>query len=140
MAEFLMKKLVRQAGREGEFEIASAATSAEELGNPVYPLARQELAMHGIGCGGHTARQVKADDYARYDLIVAMDAANVRSLEHCFGGDPEGKITLMMALAGEERDVADPWYTRNFRKAWNDIHAGCTALLEKLTANDGTAD
>jgi protein-tyrosine phosphatase len=140
MAEFLMKKMIRQAGRENDFEIASAATSDEEVGNPIYPMARQELAMHGIGCAGHVARRVTSDDYDRYDLIVAMEAENIRWLQLCFGGDPEGKISLLMAHAGEARDVADPWYTRKFRIAWNDIHAGCTALLNEFPPDGGTAD
>lgn len=140
MAEFLTKKMVRQAGRENDFEIASAATSDEELGNPIYPMARQELAMHGIGCAGHVARRVTADDYDRFDLIVAMDAANIKYLETCFGGDPEGKVSLLMAHTGAARDVADPWYTRNFRAAWKDIHAGCTALFNELTEDERAAD
>lgn len=136
MAEFIMKKLVRQAGRESDFVIASAATSTEELGNPVYPMARQELAMHGIGCAGHSARQITADDYNRFDLLIGMDAENIRSMENIFGGDPEGKLSLLLAHTGKTRDIADPWYTRDFRSAWRDIYAGCTALLEQLTSNE----
>ena len=135
-----MKRMVRRAELENEFEIASAGTSDEEAGNPVYPMARQELAMHGIGCTGHVARQIEPADYDRYDLIVAMDEENVVNLLHCFDGDPEGKISLLMSHVGETRNVADPWYTRDFRKAWNDIQAGCTALLEKLTADSGAID
>lgn len=136
MAEFMLKKMVRQAGLEEEAEIASAATSAEEVGNPVYPMARQELAMHGIGCAGHKARQLTAADYDRYDLIVGMDRANIDNILHIVGGDPEGKVRLML----EDREIADPWYTRNFRAAWNDIHAGCTALVDEISANAGTTD
>lgn len=134
MAEFIMKKMVRGAGLEEEFEIASAATSTEDIGNPVYPMARQELAKHGIGCPGKTARQVTADDYAHYDMLVAMDANNLASLRELLGGDPEGKTSLLLDHTGKPRDIADPWYTRDFRTAWNDIHAGCEALFAELTA------
>lgn len=136
MAEFLMKKLVRTAGKEEEFEIASAATSTEEIGNPVYPMARQELARHGIGCPGKTARQLTPEDYDNYDMIVGMDAANMKSMMDLFGGDPEGKLSLLLDHTGASRDVSDPWYTRDFHTAWNDIHAGCTALFDKLIENE----
>ena len=132
MAEFIMKKMVRQAGREEDFEIASAATSTEELGNPVYPLARQELAMHGIGCAGHAARQLTPDDYDRFDLIVGMEQANIDAILAILGDDPDGKVRLLI----DGKDIADPWYTRNFRNAWNDIHAGCTALFNTLAADE----
>ena len=135
MAEFIMKKLVRQAGREDDFEVASAATSREELGNPVYPMARQELAMHGIGCAGHAARQLTADDYGRYDLIIGMDEENMRNMRIILGDDPDGKLRRLL-----DRDIADPWYTRNFRSAWNDIYAGCTALLNELPPDVGATD
>lgn len=144
MAEFIMKKLARSAGREEEFEIASAATSTEELGNPVYPMARQELAKHGIGCPGHTARQITMDDYQRYDMIIGMDDENMKEMTRIFGGDPEGKLSLLLDHTPESdtkhhrRDVSDPWYTRKFNIAWDDIYTGCTALFEKL--NDGATD
>lgn len=128
MAEFIMKKMVRQAGLEEAFEIASAATSTEELGNPVYPMARQELAMHGIGCAGHIARQLTPDDYQHYDLILGMDNANIDNILRIVGSDPDGKVRLLL----DGKEIADPWYTRNFRTAWNDIHAGVAALFESL--------
>ncbi|MBR6867962.1 MAG: low molecular weight phosphotyrosine protein phosphatase [Prevotella sp.] len=140
MAEFLMKKLVRTAGLEEEFEIASAATSSEEVGNPVYPMARQELARHGIGCPGKTARQLTPDDYAQYDMIIGMDAANMRNMTALFDGDPEGKLSLLLDHTGHPRDVSDPWYTRDFHTAWNDIYEGCTALFDKLNVDVRTAD
>ena len=136
MAQFVMRKITRQAGREEDYEIASAATSTEELGNPVYPMARQELAMHGIGCAGHAARQIEPADYDRYDLIIGMDAENLSEMERLFGGDPQGKLSLLMAHTGNTRDIADPWYTRDFRSAWNDIHAGCTALFNELEPHE----
>lgn len=138
MAEFIMKKMVRSAGREEEFEIASAATSNEELGNPVYPMARQELAKHGIGCPGHAARQLMPGDYNHYDMIVGMDSENMEEMLRFFGSDPEGKLSLLLDHTGHPRDIADPWYTRNFTAAWKDIYAGCTAIFDKL--NDGTED
>ena len=127
MAEFCMKDLVRAAGRERDFEIASAATSREEIGNPVYPPARRMLAAHGISCAGKTARQIVPGDYAYYDLIVGMDEENMRALRRAFGGDPDGKIVKLLA-----RDVADPWYTGDFGVAWRDIDEGCRALFEKI--------
>ncbi len=135
-----MKKMARTAGREASFEIASAATSDEEVGNPVYPMARQELAKHGIGCPGKTARQIVPEDYSYYDLIVGMERANMRNMKDVFGGDPEGKLSLLLDHTPESdtkhhnRDVVDPWYTRKFNIAWDDIHAGCQALFEKLIA------
>lgn len=135
MAEFMLKRMVRQAGMEGNYEIASAATHDEEIGNPVYPMARQELAKHGIGCPGHAARQLTPDDYSRYDLIVGMDEANMNDMHKLFGGDPDGKLHLMMDYVGKHRDVADPWFTRNFTATWNDLQASLTALFNQLTAN-----
>ena len=140
MAEFIMKKMARQAGREEAYHFASAATHDDELGNPVYPLARQELAKHGIGCPGHQARRLTVDDYRDYDLIVGMDAANMRDMKNLFGGDPDGKLRLMMDFVGEHRDVADPWYTRKFGDTWRDLHAACTALFNQLPADDGATD
>lgn len=138
MAEFIMKKMVRTAEREADFEIASAATSTDEIGNPVYPMARQELAKHGIGCPGHAARQLTPDDYSRYDMIIGMDGENIKNIMAIFGGDPESKVTLLLDHTDHPRDIADPWYTRNFTAAWKDIYAGCTALFDKL--NDRAED
>lgn len=133
MAEYIMKKLVKDAGLQDEFEIASAATSTEEIGNPVYPPARQKLAEHGIACKGHHARQVTKRDYDYYDIIVAMDSYNVRNMSRIFSGDPQGKINLLLSYTHEHRDVADPWYTDNFDATWHDCLNGCTALLHLLT-------
>ena len=132
MAEFVMKDLVTKAGLEAAFQIASAATSAEELGNPVYPPARRILAQHGISCAGKTARQLTRADYGRYDLLIGMDGANLRNMQRLFGGDPDGKISLLLDHAGVRRDVADPWYTGDFQATWDDVTTGCTALLEEL--------
>ena len=135
MGEFIMKDLVKKAGLEKEFDIASAATSMEELGNPVYPNARRKLAEHGINCAGKTARQLTKADYGRWDLLLGMDQANIRNMRRICGGDPDGKIHLLLEYAGRPgEDVDDPWYTRDFESAWRDIEAGCRGLLEQLRA------
>lgn len=132
MAEFVMKRLVSEAGREAEFEIASAATSSEELGNPVYPPARRKMAEYGIDCKGKTARQLTQSDYSYYDLIIGMDSYNLRNMHRLFGGDPEGKISLLLDYTQRPGDVADPWYTGNFDATWRDCMEGCTELLKEL--------
>ena len=132
MAEFVMKDMVRRAGLEGAFSIASAATSSEEIGNPVYPPARRKLAEHGIRCDGHAARRIRAADYDEYDLLIGMDEANMRNMARCFGGDPEGKLHLLLGFAGREASVADPWYTGDFEATWQDVNEGCLALLNHL--------
>lgn len=132
MAEFVMKDLVKKAHLEGQFEIASAATSREELGNPVYPPARQELAKHGIGCSGKTARQITKEDYEYYDYIVAMDYSNVRNLERMLGPDTEHKISMLLDYTNHPGQVADPWYTGDFGATWNDVLDGCQGLLKLI--------
>lgn len=127
-----MKDLVKKAHLEGQFEIASAATSREELGNPVYPPARQELAKHGIGCSGKTARQITKEDYEYYDYIVAMDYSNVRNLERMLGPDTEHKISMLLDYTNHPGQVADPWYTGNFEATWNDVLEGCQGLLKQI--------
>ena len=128
MAEFAMKELVKKAGIEDQFQIASAATSAEEVGNPVYPPARRKLAEHGISCAGKTARQVRKRDYA--DLLIGMDQVNIRNLRQICGGDPDGKIHLLLEYAGDlGQEVADPWYTGDFEATWQDVLAGCRGIL-----------
>lgn len=133
MAEYVMKELVRKAGRSGEFEIASAATSREEIGNPVYPPARRKLAEHGIACDGHAARQMTERDYGRFDYLIGMDSANRRDMQRICGGDPEGKISLLMEHTNRPGDVADPWYTGDFEATWRDVLVGCQALLKEIT-------
>lgn len=133
MAEFIMKKLVSEAGLSGAFEIASAATSTEEIGNPVYPPARRKLAEHGIACDGKTARQLTRRDYDNYDLLIGMDRYNIRNMERMCGGDPDGKIHMLMDYAGNDgQDVADPWYTGDFNATWRDCLNGCMGLLKLL--------
>ena len=133
MAEFVMKDLVEKAGLAGEFTIASAATSAEEIGNPVYPPARRKLAEHGIGCAGKTARQLRREEYGDWDHFIGMDGANLRNMVRLFGGDPAGKCALLLSHTDRPGEVADPWYTGDFEATWRDVEAGCRALLEVLS-------
>ena len=132
MAEFVMKDLVRKQGREKEFLIASAATSAEELGNPVYPPARRKMKEHCLDCSGKYARQMNKQDYAKWDYLIGMDSANIRNMMRICGGDPDGKISLLLNHAGLHRDVADPWCTGDFDATWQDVVLGCTAFLNKI--------
>ena len=148
MAEFVMKKLVRDLPADSplanvEFEIASAATSTEEIGNPVYPPARRMLAMHGIDCSGKTARQMTACDYEYYDYIVLMDRNNLRNLRWILPADvytretsgpvENRKVSLLMDWAHKCRDVADPWYTGDFVATWDDVNEGCKAMLAQIS-------
>ena len=132
MAEFVMKDLVRKAGREGDFYIESAATSTEELGNPVYPPARQKLAEHGLSCKGKTARQMNRRDYEEFDLLIGMDTWNIRNMERISGGDRAHKIHRLLDYTQRPGDVADPWYTGNFEATWRDVLEGCQALLDTM--------
>ena len=132
MAEFVMRDLVKKAGLASQFHIESAATSREEIGNPVYPPARRKLAEHGISCDGHTARQLTNADYEKYDLLIGMDRANLRDMHRICGGDPDGKLRLLMDYTDRPGDVADPWYTGDFEATWQDVLAGCQGLLHKL--------
>ena len=133
MAEFVMKDLTAKSSLSAQFHIASAATSREEIGNPVYPPARRKLAEHGVACGGHAARQLTAQDYREYDLLIGMDQANLRNMKRICGGDPEGKLHLLLDYTGRPGDVADPWYTGDFDATWRDVLAGCQGLLRSLT-------
>ena len=126
MGEYILKDLVKKAGREGEFFIDSAAVSREEIGNPVYPPARRELQKHGVACGGHRARQVTLADYQNFDRIYYMDSSNARYLARLLPQDSD-KIRPLLS-----RDVADPWYTGDFAQTWDDILAGCKKILEEF--------
>ena len=140
MAEFVMKHLVEEVGLADQFEIASAATSTEEIGNPVYPPARRKLAEHGIGCAGKTARQMTRDDYHYYDMVIAMDRNNLRNLRRMFGDDTEHKISLLMDHSRRPGDVADPWYTGDFEATWRDVLEGCKGVLQRYRASGNTAE
>ena len=125
MAEYVMKDLVKKAGLSDRFEIASAAVSREELGNPVYPPARRDLARHGIACDGHAAHQITKREYEYYDYIYYMDRSNERWLRRLLGDISKCRPLL-------SRDVADPWYTGDFTETWNDVLEGCSRILEEL--------
>ena len=132
MAEFIFKKIAEQRGVFDKFEVASRATSAEELGNPVYPPARRELLRHGISADGKCAIQLSRSDYGRYDLLIGMDSANIRNMHRLFGADPEGKIKKLMDYTARPGDVEDPWYSGNFDITYRDIYDGCEALISAL--------
>ena len=128
MAEFIMRELARKQGLSEALTVASAATSTEELGNPVYPPARKKLAAHGIRCDGKRAVQMKRADYAQYDYILYMDEWNLRNILRITGGDPENKVHPLLA----DHEIADPWYTGDFDRAYTDIETGCRAWLSRL--------
>ena len=132
MAQFVMEELVRRAGREGEIEVDSAATSSEELGNPPHHGTVAKLREKGVPVGRHRARRVRRDEYGDWDHIVYMDAENARGLAPILGGDPEGKVSRLLDWTARPGDVADPWYTGDFEATWRDVLAGCEALLAAL--------
>ena len=132
MAEFVMKDLVKKAGLASRFYIESAATSREEIGNPVYPPVRRKLAEHGITCSNHTARQLTNQDYDEYDLLIGMDSANLRDMYRICGGDYAGKMSLLMDHTTRPGNVAYPWYTEAFEATWRDVLEGCQGLLREL--------
>lgn len=137
MAEFVMKKLVADAGRSEEFYISSCATSREEIfngiGNPIYPPAKRELKKQGIPFDSDKrAVQLRAEDYGKYDYIIAMDSLNIRNINRIIADDRDNKIYKLMSFAGSDSDVADPWFSNRFDIAFNDILNGCMGLLEKL--------
>jgi len=132
MAEYVMKDMVKKAGCSSDFEISSAATSREEIGNPVYPPAKRKLSEHGISCDGHRAWQLTNSDYDSYDLLIGMDSENLRDMYRICGGDYADKMHLLMDYTDHPRDVSDPWYTRDFDATWRDVEAGCRGLLDKI--------
>lgn len=134
MAEYIMKHLVHEAGRDADFYIESAATSREEIGNDVYPPARRKLAAEGVPCPRRAARQVTRHDYDAFDLIVCMDRNNLRNIARIIPSDPEQKIRLLLDFTDRTpgTEVADPWYTGNFDATWRDCLEGCKALLERF--------
>ncbi len=135
MAEFLMKDMVGKRGLSDRFYIESAATSTEEIGNPVHHGTVGILSRLGISCSKKRARLMSRVDYDRFDFLIGMDHYNIRNMNRICGGDPEGKISLLLSFAGEERDVADPWYTGDFNKTYDDIKRGLEAFLEKIADN-----
>ena len=135
MAEFIFKKLVSEAGLSREFVIASSATSTEEIGNPVYPPARAELAKHGISTDGKRAVQLTRADLDKYDMLIGMDSANIRNMHRMLGENAVGKIYKMMSFAGSDSDVADPWYMGGFDRTYEDVYRACVGLLDHLREN-----
>lgn len=135
MAEFVFRDMVRRGGLSDRVAVASSATSTEEIwrgiGNPVYPPAKEELARHGLTCEGKRATQLTKQDYDKYDLLIGMDAANIRNMHRMLGGDPQNKIYKLMSFTPQgDRDVADPWYTGRFDVTYRDVEVGCRGLLE----------
>lgn len=137
MAEYVMKHLVEQRGLSDCFIIDSAATSTEELGNPVHRGTRRELQRQGIPCGNHRARQIKRSDAYDWDLIVGMDAANIRNMQRMLGEPAQDKIFKLLEFTGSSADVADPWYTGDFEATYADVDAGCNALLDRIVDEYG---
>ena len=140
MAEFVMKEKVHEQGLDDLFEIASAAATTEEIGNPVYPPARRKLAEHGISCEGKRARLMTRRDYAYYDRIIGMDRENWYDMMRMTGNDPDGKVSLLMDYTDRQGDVADPWYTRDFEATWRDVNEGCDGLIRYLVDETDAAD
>ena len=130
MAEYVLEDMIKKNGLEGVVEVASAATSREEIGNDMYPPACRKLREKGIPFASRAARQVTAEDYRYYDHLICMDRSNIRLLNYITGGDTQGKVSRLMQWAGEDRDVADPWYTGDFEATYRDVLAGCTAFLK----------
>ena len=137
MAEFIFKRMINEKGLTNEFLVASSATSREEIigdvGNPVYPPARAELLRHGIDPGDKRAVQLTKADYEKYDFLIPMDSMNVRNMMKIIGSDPDGKVKKLMDYTARGGDVADPWFTGNFKITYKDIADGCEALLKELT-------
>ena len=132
MAEYIFRDMVNKQGLDGKISCASAATSNEEWGNPVYPPARRKLAELGINCSGKTARQMNKADYERYDLLIGMESRNIARMKQICGGDAHGKIRRLLDGSPRPRDIADPWFTGDFDAACSDIMEGCEILLREL--------
>ena len=132
MAECIFKQMVAKRGLTEQFYINSAATSTEEWGNPIYPPARRKLQEMGVPIADHRAVQMMAGDYARYDLLIGMDDANLRNMRRICGGDPAGKIHMLLDYTNHPGSVADPWFTGDFEATWRDVLAGCEGLLRSI--------
>lgn len=135
MCQSVLTHLVNQRGLESNFEIDSAATSREEIGNPPHYGTVGKLKRVGIPVIPHRARQMTKADYEYYDYLIGMDTANIRNMNRIAGGDPEGKIYKLPSFAGLSKDIADPWYTGNFDETYNDVLEGCDAFLDYLMEN-----
>lgn len=135
MAEFVLKDMVQKAGLKDKFLIESAATSYEEIGNPVHRGTARKLAEFGISVKGKQAVKLLKSDYNKYDYIIGMDTANIRNMLALFDGDKQNKVYKLLEFAGEHGDIADPWYTGNFDDTYDDVLKGCTGLLKKLNSD-----
>ncbi|MDO5402989.1 MAG: low molecular weight protein-tyrosine-phosphatase [Eubacteriales bacterium] len=132
MAEYVMRDLINREGRAGEFYVESAATSREEIGNPVYPPAKKILGMHGIRCDGHAARQITRKDYDEFDYIIGMEQFNVKNMKRIFGEDTSGKISLLRDYTDKPGDIADPWYSGDFETTYEQVLEGCKGLYAAI--------
>ncbi len=132
MAEFVMRDLLTNAGLSHAVTVASAATSSEEIGNPVYPPVRKLLRSHNIPCDGHSARQLQPQDYEDFDLLIGMETRNLQNMQRICGGDPDGKMHRLLDFTHRPGDVADPYFTLDYESTWRDVNEGCAALLEYL--------
>ena len=132
MAEFVMRDMVEKAGLTDKIHIASSATSTCEIGNSVHRGTREKLAEKGISTAGKVSMKFEKPHYDMYDYIIGMDSMNIRDILKITGGDKDGKISKLLSFAGEEGDIADPWYTHNFDVTYDDVVRGCTGLLNKL--------
>ena len=137
MAEFVMRDIVNEQGFGDNFEIASAATSSEELGNPPHRGTRAKLREFGIDTAGKYAVKLTSDDYPLYDYLIGMDQWNIKNMHRISGGDPEGKIQRLLDFTDRPGDIADPWYTGNFEQTYTDVYEGCEALLNHVFAEGG---
>lgn len=132
MAEFIFRDMVRRQGLGSQFKIASAATSREEIGNPIYPPAKRKLAQYGISSEGHRARQITKKDYEEYDYLLCMEQYNIRNMMRILGSDPQNKVCRLLDFSSCPRDIDDPWYSGDFETAYRDIYMGCEALLTHI--------
>jgi len=137
MAEFVMRDIVNEQGFGDDFEIASAATSSEELGNPPHRGTWAKLREFGIDTTGKYAVKLTSDDYPLYDYMIGMDQWNIKNMHRISGGDPEGKIQRLLDFTDRPGDIADPWYTGNFEQTYTDVYGGCEALLNHVFAERG---
>lgn len=132
MAEFVLKDMANKAGISDKLIIESAATSYEEIGNPVHSGTRKKLSEFGISVAGKYARKLIKSDYNNFDYFIGMDSANIKNMNIIFGGDPENKIFKLLEFADEYGDIADPWYTGNFDETYDDVFKGCSALIKRI--------
>ena len=132
MSQYILQDMVNKSHRSSEFEIASAATSTEEIGNPVYPPARRKLAEHGISCVGHHARQMTRRDYEYYDYLIVMDNWNLRNIKRFVPEDTEGKVYMLRDFTDHPGEIADPWYSGDFETTYQQVVEGCQGLLRHI--------